>query len=287
MEREAKENRFLFDIHTHTSAVSACGQIAPEDVTGLYAAAGYSGIAVTDHFFKEYFDSLGSLTWEKKTDRYLEGYRRAKQNAHGLKVYLGMEFRNTRTSDDFLVLGLTEEFFYAHPETYLLPWEEAFELFHRHGAVVIQAHPCRMRMVQICGNSMKKNFSAIEMLRRLREYPDTPRMGWDEGMERLRASGGGEETATALLRVCTPRCPELLDGVEVYNGNQDWVQDPAEVEALCSAHPRLVRVSASDFHAVKHCARGGIALPFVPADGKELASAIRGGQITELIRALA
>ena len=83
MKQENSENTFIFDLHVHTSAVSACGRIAPEDVTGLYAAAGYTGIAITDHFFKEYFDSLGALSWEEKTDRYLEGYRRAKRDAHG------------------------------------------------------------------------------------------------------------------------------------------------------------------------------------------------------------
>ena len=283
MKQEPSAKGLFFDLHIHTSAVSRCGMIPPEDVTGLYAAAGYTGIAITDHFFKAYFDSLGDLPWEAKIDRYLEGYRRAKQNSHGLKVYLGMEYRNTCTDDDFLVLGLTEEFFYTHPETYLLPWEKAFDLFHQNDAVVIQAHPCRMRLVQYSNGRLNKDFLGIEMLRYLREHPGVPRIDWNEGMEKFRQGETELFRSPVFLRLCSPRCIDRLDGVEVYNGNQNWMQDPAEVAWLCEEHPELFRISSSDFHAVQHCARGGIELPFVPENDRELASALRSRKIVRLL----
>lgn len=283
MKQNDSEKKLLFDLHVHTSTVSRCGKVLPEDVTGLYAAAGYTGIAITDHFFQAYFDSLGDLSWEAKIDRYLEGYRRARADSHGLKVYLGMEFRNTCTDDDFLVLGLTEEFFYTHPETYRLSWEDAFDLFHRSGAVVIQAHPCRMRLVQLSGGRLNKDFSTIEMLRCLREHPGARRMSWQECMDRIRRGETELFADPVFLRVCTPRCVDRLDGVEAYNGNQNWMLDPDEVERLCEEHPHLIRLSSSDFHEVRHCARGGIELPFVPQDEAELAAALRDRKIAALL----
>ena len=281
------EQNYLFDIHVHTGIVSACGRVDPEDVTGLYATAGYTGIVITDHFHKEYFDSLGGLSWKEKMDRYLAGYRRAKENAHGLAVYLGLEFRNTCTDDDFLVYGLTEEFLYSHPETYLLSWEDAFDLFHRNGAVVIQAHPCRMRLVQCFGKKLKNDFYTIEMLRWLREHPDTPVMEWKEGMRRIHSGQTEEFQSPVFLRVCTLRCPDHLDGVEIYNGNQNWMQNPDELERILKQYPHLIATAASDFHVVSHCARGGIKLPFVPEDSQQLAQALKAGRITGLYHALA
>lgn len=287
MKQTDTPSSLLFDLHVHTSAVSQCGQVPPEETAALYAAAGYTGIVITEHFHKTYFDSLGSIPWEQKIDRYLEGYRRAQRAARGLKVYLGLEFRNTATDDDFLVIGLTEQFLREHPETYLLPWQHAFPLFQQNGAVVIQAHPCRMRMFHLENGVVRKDFFSIEMLRQLKEHPDTPCIGWREGMEKLRQGETEFFRSPVFLRVCTLRCPELLDGIEVYNGNQHWVQNPAEVEAICRQYPRLIQTASSDFHEVMHCARGGVVLPFVPEDAQQLAAALRSRQITRLVRSLA
>lgn len=275
-----------FDLHVHTNAVSICGEVTPEDATGLYAAAGYTGIAVTEHFHKGYFDSLGDLSWPEKVDRYMEGYRRAKAAPHGLQVYFGLEFRNTRTEDDFLVYGLTREFLCAHPEPYRLDWEEAFRLFHSAGAVVFQAHPRRMRMARCENGAVRKNYLDIEMLRQLREHPDTPRIPWGEGIRSAEANDAGSWPGFVFLDMCTLRCPQQLDGIEVYNGNLHWVQDPREIAAICAQYPQFVKLAASDFHEPVHCARGGVVLPRVPRDGQELCAMLRQGEITRLIRAL-
>lgn len=274
---------FIFDLHVHTDAVSQCGEVSPEDAVGLYTAAGYTGIVITDHFHQRYFDSLGDIPWEQKVDRYLEGYRRARQAARELQVYLGLEFRNTDTDDDFLVIGLTEEFLYQHPETYRLPLRQAFPLFQSNGAVVIQAHPCRTRMFHLENGTVRRNFFPIEMLRQLHEHPDTPCFEWKEGMDKLHSGDTDFFRSPLFLRVCHLQCPDLLDGVEVYNGNQHWFQNPAELEEICRRYPHLIQTASSDFHEVMHCARGGVELPFVPENAQQLAEALRGGSITRLV----
>ena len=42
-----------------------------------YKEAGYNGIIITDHYYKEYFESMLEGSWEEKTDIYLSGYRAA------------------------------------------------------------------------------------------------------------------------------------------------------------------------------------------------------------------
>ncbi len=280
------EQELKFDLHVHTNAVSSCGEVSPEDMTGLYAAAGYAGVAVTEHFHQTYFDSLGDLSWPEKVNRYMEGYRRACAQPHGLKVYFGLEYRNTKTEDDFLVYGLTRQFLCEHPEPYRLPWAEAFALFRQNGAVVIQAHPVRMRMVSYENGAARRNYLDIQMLRRLLEHPDTRRIPWGEGNESLRTGTAAAWGGPVFLRVCDLRCPESLDGIEVYNGNLHWVQDPREIDAICAAHPGYIRLSSSDFHEPAHCGRGGIVLPRTPQNEAELCMMLRTGQIQRLIRAL-
>ena len=62
---------------------------------------------------------------------------------------LGMEFRNYETDNDFLIVGLTEDFLYRHPNLYELPLAKAIDVFHENGMLVIQAHPVRCRIVGI------------------------------------------------------------------------------------------------------------------------------------------
>lgn len=282
-----RKRQQIFDLHVHTSAVSACGKVLPEDVTGLYAAAGFTGIVITEHFHKEYFDSLGELPWQMKIDHYLEGYRRAKNNSHGLSIYLGMEFRNTSTDDDFLVIGLSEKFLYDNPETYLLPWEQAFDLFHKNDAVIIQAHPCRIKLIHYREGRIYKGFKSIEMQRQLMENPQTPIMDWKEGMQKIFDEDVEAFKNPVFLKACNLQCPEQLDGIEVFNGNLNWSQNLREINMICKKYPHLVQISASDFHEISHCARGGVSLPYIPQNEKELAVMIKEGKISGLIHAYA
>ena len=61
-------------------------------------------------------------------------------------MLLGIEFRNVESENDFLIVGMTEEFLYKYPETYLMP-SGRHDLFHAHGMLVIQAHPVRVRIM--------------------------------------------------------------------------------------------------------------------------------------------
>ena len=141
------EKQFKLDIHVHTSETSSCGQVSAQEAVRLYEQAGYDGIIITDHYHREYFNSLGNLTWNDKIDCYLKGYRTAKSEAAKgkMKVFLGIEYRNVESDNDYLVFGMDESMLFKEPELYSRSIQDAFACFRQYGAIILQAHPFRKR----------------------------------------------------------------------------------------------------------------------------------------------
>ncbi len=80
-----------------------------------------------------------------------------------------------------------------------------------------------------------------------------------------------------------PAPPQLVDGIEVYNGNprHDSNNHMAYEFALKN---QLLMLSGSDFHQTGDLARGGIILSEIISNSQELADVIRNNEINELIR---
>ena len=112
--------KYIYDVHVHTSEVSKCAHVDAKTVVGTYLENGYSGIVITDHLYASFFEALGDLGWEAKVDSYLQGYRTAKVEgeALGLHVLLGAELRFPGSSNDYLLYGFDEDFLYTHPRLY-------------------------------------------------------------------------------------------------------------------------------------------------------------------------
>jgi predicted metal-dependent phosphoesterase TrpH len=148
--RKGKERvMYKFDTHVHTAETSLCAQIGARDAVRLYKEAGYDGIVITDHYYQELFDNLGETTWEYKINRYLQGYRNAREegNKLGLKVLLGIELRFTENPSDYLVFGITKEFLIENPELYKLGIKNFKRLIAKEDILIFQAHPYRMGMI--------------------------------------------------------------------------------------------------------------------------------------------
>ena len=142
---------FKLDCHTHTAEVSPCGRVSAKDSVRFHKEKGYDGMVVTDHYRKDYFDSLGSLSWKEKADRYLSGYRLAKAegNILGLTVLLGMEICYAEgTPNDYLVYGFSEDFLYEFPELYLLNPEKMAAVAEQNHLFIYQAHPFRPNLTR-------------------------------------------------------------------------------------------------------------------------------------------
>lgn len=217
---------YLFELHYHTPESSPCGRVEPARALPEYQKAGYSGVVVTDHFFRGILARYSEKTWEEKIDRWLLGYRAACAAApEGLKILLGMELRFEDSENDHLVYGFDEEFLKNHDPFYDMGFEAFGKFAREHELFFAQAHPFR--------------------------------------------------------RVCYPRNPEFLDGVEVYNGNPRWNSRNDKAWEMARKHG-LVMLSGSDFHEWEDLCRGGTQLEECPEDSKELARMLREGGVCDL-----
>ncbi len=269
--------QYKLDMHVHTSETSHCGEVCAADMVRAYKEAGYQGIMITDHYHKEYFDSLGDMETRQKIWHYLKGYHAAKEEGErlGMDVLLGIEFRNTASENDFLIVGVTEEFLYENPETYLLPIKEAVDLFHKHGMLVIQAHPIRFRMLDWVNGALFRSYKSDEMLEMIRRNPQIGEISGEAWNRAVREGTIAQLSYPIKLRVCGLQCEDDLDGIEVYNGNYHWAQEPERIQEIMDRHPNYIPISASDAHELGHVARGGLVLNRRVANSQELNRALR------------
>ncbi len=76
--------------------------------------------------------------------------------------------------------------------------------------------------------------------------------------------------------------PDLLDGIEIFNGSngQGPINDMAKLWA--AAHPHLKGISGSDCHAAHQAGRGGIITAYDIANEQELITCIQSGDYTTM-----
>lgn len=140
----------LFELHCHTSEVSACAWVDAVSVVKIHNAAGFDGICITDHYHEQFFNSYKDLSDEQVVDRYLTGYRlaRAEGERLGLKVILGMEIKFPGMPNDYLVYGISEEMIYDNPYMFRMGIEKFSAMARENGLIVVQAHPFRDNMIR-------------------------------------------------------------------------------------------------------------------------------------------
>jgi predicted metal-dependent phosphoesterase TrpH len=141
---------YKIDTHVHTSETSFCGNVRGIELVRLYKNSGYYGVIITDHYCKEFFESLGKKNWEEKVDRFLTGYRNAFNEGKkiGINVFLGMEIRFTENWNDYLVYGFSEDFLKEYKELYNLGLKKFRKFTQGKGILIFQAHPFRQGMTR-------------------------------------------------------------------------------------------------------------------------------------------
>ena len=136
---------YKYETHLHTGQASACASASGSYQAKAYKKAGYTGIIITDHFFRGNTCIPRSLPWEKRVELFCRGYEDAKKtgNQIGLQVFFGWE--ETFDGQDFLIYGLDKEWLLNHPEVEHWTIRQQFEEVDRNGGLVIHAHPFRDR----------------------------------------------------------------------------------------------------------------------------------------------
>lgn len=137
------EYPFVYETHLHTVQASACAAATGEDMAKACRRAGYTGIIVTDHFYYGNTAVDRSKPWQEWVESYTKGYEDAYKTGTriGLQVFFGWE--SCYQGTEFLIYGLTKEWLLTHPEIKDATIQEQYELIHREGGMVVQAHPYR------------------------------------------------------------------------------------------------------------------------------------------------
>lgn len=135
---------FLTELHAHTSEVSPCSHQTAEQVADRYLEAGYSTVVVTNHLFEKTWAKQPPMTWDEKVDFYLSGYKKMKDYAGDrMNILLGCELRFTEAINDYLIVGITEEFLRSHPFLFRVTLKEFAPYAREAGFLIVQAHPFR------------------------------------------------------------------------------------------------------------------------------------------------
>lgn len=136
---------FRYDTHLHTSQASACAFSTGAEMARAYAAAGYTGIFITDHFFNGNSCVPRDLPWAQRVERFCAGYEdaRAEGEKLGLQVFFGFEFNDSGA--EFLIYNLDKQWLLEHENIDRMPTRKALSLMRQEGGFVVQAHPFRER----------------------------------------------------------------------------------------------------------------------------------------------
>lgn len=136
---------YRYETHAHTKEASACASALGREMADAYRKLGYAGIFITDHFFNGNTAVPEDLPWRERVALYCSGYEHAKEEGDriGLQVFFGMEY--AVGTADFLVYNLNREWLMEHKDIDRMRPEDAFDLMHKDGAFIVQAHPFRKR----------------------------------------------------------------------------------------------------------------------------------------------
>lgn len=142
------EYPYRTEMHLHTSPVSGCSEITPQDAVRMYADEGYGAVVVTNHFEPSLQDRFSSA--ESCAQWYLNDFYEARESGYreGVAVLLGMEIRFTESMNDYLVYGVDEDFVkeaYGYLDRGIA---EFYRDMHSDKTVILQAHPFRDGMTQ-------------------------------------------------------------------------------------------------------------------------------------------
>jgi histidinol phosphatase-like PHP family hydrolase len=136
---------FKFDTHVHTKEVSKCGKVPASELAAMYREKGYSGLVITDHYYRRYFDNLGDMSWDSKIDAYLAGYKKASYYGKNIdfNVLLGLELQFTEEKNEYLIYGIDEDFLRSNKELYNMDIESFHTLVKDKDILIYHAHPYR------------------------------------------------------------------------------------------------------------------------------------------------
>ncbi len=139
------EKIYKYEMHIHTGPCSGGGRDIREHIDDLIGK-GFSGMVVTNHFYRGDTRIDRELPWEEFVDAYRQDYLYGLEYAKekDFDLLFGLE-ESVGDGQEILLYGITPELIVSHPELKKAPAEKYAEVVHSTGGLVYQAHPYRAR----------------------------------------------------------------------------------------------------------------------------------------------
>ena len=137
---------YRYELHMHSKEGSACSGASIEEMLASYARLGYTGVAVTNHFFCGNTSADRSLPWAQFVDAYSRAYYEGQDAAQklGLQLIFGVE-EVYEAGKEILCYGFEPDFLKDRPFLKAAPLEVWSREVHSVGGFVAMAHPFRVR----------------------------------------------------------------------------------------------------------------------------------------------
>lgn len=134
---------YKYETHLHTSPVSKCGSYSVRDNLEFYKEIGYDGVFLTNHFIDANIGCDRTLPYEDQIEFFFTDIEEGERicSEVGIKFFWGVETSYLGT--DFLVYGLSKQWYLSHPEIMSMPRKELLTMMAEDGALIVQAHPFR------------------------------------------------------------------------------------------------------------------------------------------------
>lgn len=133
------------DVHIHSLGISKCSQVTFEQLIDRKIQGGYQGAMLTNHCQPWYYEHENFSRW---IEEFISEFNCAKNYADSknFKLFLGIEVSVSQPIwADFLIFGVTENFLRSAPDLCRINQQELFEYCKKNNALMVQAHPFRLR----------------------------------------------------------------------------------------------------------------------------------------------
>lgn len=160
-EKLLEEYKYRTELHAHTSPISPCSQISPQEMARTYYEKGFNAIVITNHFFAELTQGY---TKEEFLNRYIGNFEETQKEAkkYNLSVILGAELRFNENNNDYLIYGVDKDILSACYDYF----DKGLEAFRREvelpESVFIQAHPFR-NGIEMCNPDLLDGMENFNM----------------------------------------------------------------------------------------------------------------------------
>ena len=137
---------FKYEMHLHTESCSACAVSTARDMVDAAKEHGYSGFALTNHFYNGNTAVERSLKWSDFIEAYNADYLEAKSygEQNGITVFFGIE-EVYESGKEMLIYGLSPQILSSCPEFKNMTKYEKSAFVRENGGFVACAHPFRNR----------------------------------------------------------------------------------------------------------------------------------------------